>query len=700
MMLARLSSYTASFLSVLLAAVVAAAGNIHIVPDGSGVGDRSGRDWANAFDGFPPPSAAWWGSAVGGDTLFVSGGTYSENWEIPIGGNAQPLLIRRATALQHGSDEGWQEWFDSTVVIKDAGILLHSGNITVDGAVEGGIWILVAARNPSNGVELDKPGNHLVLRRLRIQGPGYNDPNPTRGIDCTPSGGTSTGLLVDSCIIYDLSSGIYTLRFDSVIVQHSVIHDIHNGADIHENAWYSEDCNHCIFRYNIVYNSSSEGVFIRSTQNDWVIHNNLFYNSNYGVATKEGFTHTAIVIYNNTFANLRVPIVLKDPTDVGVVKNNLIVPDESGIGYTGQTVHDFNYYGGSSTVDEPNGVAGMGVNPFVDTARHDYRLRPGTAPVEAGVALDSTFRRDLAGILRPRGRGWDIGALEFDAPGGFISFEDSLMALQEEGGTATVRILRWGANAGSVGVSLSVINGTAMQGVDFQCQPGRIEFAVGDTLREFVVTAINNADSDGVRSAQLWLHDADSSAALAYPKILTLLIMDDERINHSPEAPRLLAPQNGAVIGDSMVDFSWSKCKDPDGDSVAYHLQVAMDSLFSTVVLNHTVPPSGSCSAAVPAMLLGAWCLSIIPFWKRRRRTKARGCRLAAGNAAILLMVLLLQPLCRTMSKDNPAGISPSDRISIRETLPGKGAYFWRVQSDDRRGGTAISETRKLLIGQ
>jgi hypothetical protein len=52
---------------------------------------------------------------------------------------------------------------------------------------------------------------------------------------------------------------------------------------------------------------------------------------------------------------------------------------------------------------------------FVNAAAHDYRLAPGSAAIDAGIAL-SGVATDRVGIPRPQGYAYDVGAYEWYSP--------------------------------------------------------------------------------------------------------------------------------------------------------------------------------------------------------------------------------------------------------------------------------------------
>lgn len=53
----------------------------------------------------------------------------------------------------------------------------------------------------------------------------------------------------------------------------------------------------------------------------------------------------------------------------------------------------------------------VGASAFVNAAKHDYALAPGSPAIDAGETI-ADVARDRTGAMRPRGRGYDVGAFE------------------------------------------------------------------------------------------------------------------------------------------------------------------------------------------------------------------------------------------------------------------------------------------------
>ncbi len=406
---AHFALFTTLTLILTLLSAAADAANYYVKSGGTGLQD--GSSWSSAFADVPSDKSFW--STVGsGDVIYVAGGTYSSGWEIQAGGSSgSPLTIRRATAKDHGTDQGWSSAFDSQVVLK-SGISLEADHIAIDGAVENGIKLVVPARDRARGVGMDGAYGGMTIRYLDIVGPGMDDAHNTRGIDLTPNKGSSEGVLIEHCDIHDISNGIYAVNIDDVTVQNTSIRNINNSGTIHENAWFAQGVDNAVFRWNRVERTTACGVFLRADTHNWDVYGNLFLNADMGVVTKRGYSHTDIRVYNNTFVEVEQPVAFKDDGDDAKIYNNIFYPSDDGVIMAKSVEHDYNWYGGSSARGETNGVAANGENPFANSGKGDYRLGSKSTAAARGKTLGGSYAGDASGAVRPQGIGWDIGAYE------------------------------------------------------------------------------------------------------------------------------------------------------------------------------------------------------------------------------------------------------------------------------------------------
>lgn len=405
------------------------ASNFYVRPNSSNnYAKEDGADWNNAFNGMPVESSNFWTSTIqAGDIIYVAGGKYTKSWEFGSGGsdNNTRITIKKATVDDHGTDVGWEDVFDSQVLLDDVSIWIKVSNITIDGQVPDGIRIYRPTKGTA-GIGWPTIGtDNVTLRYFQIEGPGYEiDFNiyGTRGVDVTPSSGRSNNITIEYCDIFNQPSQIYFLSVNNSIVQNC---ELHHGSDTtappnddHENVLYSDNSNEIIVRYNIIHDYAAEGIFIRSNQNNWEVYGNVFYDGFLGVETRTDYTHKNINIYNNTFVNIYGPIRYRGINDTGEAKNNLIYPSSPGVIYSSTVTHDYNWYFGDSSYNELNGIAGGNENPFEDSGNYNFYLKDGSSAIDSGASdLGSEYEKAFNVISRKHGKAWDIGAYEFvDSP--------------------------------------------------------------------------------------------------------------------------------------------------------------------------------------------------------------------------------------------------------------------------------------------
>jgi hypothetical protein len=158
------------------------------------------------------------------------------------------------------------------------------------------------------------------------------------------------------------------------------------------------------------------------------IRNNVFYNFSRGWAihrySSRGAGTRGLVIVNNTFAgpNPYRPgqVILATPT-VGLrVENNIFYsPQSAALKFEGSSfpqglVRQNMIYGGGTKIGRARGVTFStnweNTDPrFVGAA--DFRVRSDSPAIDVGLPLPEVVY-DADGVLRPQGRGYDLGAYE------------------------------------------------------------------------------------------------------------------------------------------------------------------------------------------------------------------------------------------------------------------------------------------------
>jgi hypothetical protein len=162
---------------------------------------------------------------------------------------------------------------------------------------------------------------------------------------------------------------------------------------------------------------------------------------------------------------------------------------------------------------------------------------------------------------------------------------------------------------------------------------------------------------------------------------LTIRVMAQSVITHSnraPTAPLLLSPADGEYDLGLTVTLRWTRSVDPDGDSLLYRVSYSTDPEFFENTQLLIVPETEARAGALLGFGLLALLLSAL-----------RTGRCHSLFAFLLLSILLFS--CASDVEQDPSVLS----VKISQ-LPPTTTYYWKVEADDGRGGTAESEVRRF----
>jgi parallel beta helix pectate lyase-like protein/chondroitinase B-like protein len=200
------------------------------------------------------------------------------------------------------------------------------------------------------------------------------------------------------------------------------------------DAWIMGSSNRILIENNRCFNAThaSEPEATKLKKSSHITYrNNLFVNTVYVGVLPKHWTH--VTVEHNTFINCGAyPVWFQTPlqTKGAIVRNNLIaywnrdkqvekygwLPAESGIANFAlkddakATIDcDYNMFWG--TKNREYGKHDFVAEPqFVDPDKGDFRLKPGSPGVDAGINVGITT--DLVGTRRPQGKAPDVGAYE------------------------------------------------------------------------------------------------------------------------------------------------------------------------------------------------------------------------------------------------------------------------------------------------
>ena len=401
----------------------AKAANWYVRPNGTTYGSSNGTNWSNAIAGL---SGIVWSSVSCGDTIWVAGGTYTQNL-LPAKKctSASRLAIRRARsdAPEATSSAGWSASFHSSVhQTNGAGIIFNgdtdyitiSGRTTSAGGTHGW-WIDLRGRTSGSGIEFvnGASADFNTMEYMDLHGPGFvTYTGDGRGIDATPFS-SATGNTISHMKIHDWESTIYNAGINNTTYEWVEVYGVRavNASQFHPNALYNANANGLTVRYSVFHDDVGEGIFVEQSGgvSNLFIYGNTFYNIGTKTIQITGST-TNTKILNNTFDNTSASVQVR--TDQG-----------GSCGGSSETRN--NYFYSNSSLNtcgtmSNNLIISSSPNPFVNRPSHDYHIAAtvGTNyPRNAGTNLATYFQNDVDSVKFGADGSWDIGAYEFNSNG-------------------------------------------------------------------------------------------------------------------------------------------------------------------------------------------------------------------------------------------------------------------------------------------
>jgi hypothetical protein len=149
---------------------------------------------------------------------------------------------------------------------------------------------------------------------------------------------------------------------------------------------------------------------------------------------------------------------------------------------------------------------------------------------------------------------------------GTMQFSAATYSVDENAGTATVRVTHTGALASNVTVEFTTTNGTATAPADYLDATQVLTFAAGEAFKDVPVTIVDDDVAEGNRTVVLTLSNPSPGAALGTIKTAVLTIRDDEQglqfsapvyvANEAMPTVTITVVRTGPTVGTVTVDYA------------------------------------------------------------------------------------------------------------------------------------------------
>ncbi len=518
---------------ILLAASIANASTYWVRPTGTMSGCTPSASAPGADSGYRPTITAGMGCLASGDTLNIRTGTYSEDLAGVLSTSQSGTSYGAATIIQAYSTE----------------------IVTINGRI--------ALSTPGSGLEYQ----YFIFKNLKIDGGGASDSNYAISLGGAAGGGTVHHIKLDTIEVTGVGFGMYLggngATGHDLWVTNAKVHD--GGLDHHHHCFYIEGSNNTIENsecYNWtgfgIHNYGDTAPSNNIYRNNWIHEtgttpngsicggilltggdNNQAYN-NIVSNNQEGFDvrTSANLIYNNTLygngigyggACCYAAMHINGGTG-NIVKNNIIFGNqENSIDITGSA--------GTMATNNLCSATGQGCdlvgNPdFVNAAGNNFNLQASsTNAINKGATL-SIVTTDFAGVSRPQGIAYDIGAYEYAQASltpGILQFSSPTYSVSESGTNAIITVTRAGGSSGIVGATVSTSNGTASSTTDYDATSVAVSFDDGSITAQTVSIPItDDADVEGNETVNVALSAPTGGAKIGSPSTAILTIIDND----------------------------------------------------------------------------------------------------------------------------------------------------------------------------
>lgn len=328
--------------------------------------------------------------AGAGYTVEVAAGTYNETFDNNIPGGTSwdaPFTLRAAPGASvtirpnSGAVRVFSLYRNETRYTIIDGFILDGINISAD--------VIKITYNSSGGMS-----HHIRVKNCEIKNAPRNgilvsntsDANEFINLDVYNNGST------------DQSHGFYITSKNNLIDRCRIYNHVGWGIHIYSGGSGSGKVNNNTVINSTVYSNKEGGILLSSGTGNSAYNNITWGNGGWG-GIRIDFGAMSTKVYNNvSYANTSNGIYIGSSSTDANIKNNIAYQNSTNI-----------WDWGTRTVMSNN----LMTDPlFVDAVNKNFKLRVGSPAIDRGVTV-SEVSYDYAGIPRPKGLEYDIGAYEY-----------------------------------------------------------------------------------------------------------------------------------------------------------------------------------------------------------------------------------------------------------------------------------------------
>lgn len=403
-------------------------------------------DWINACPTLPRNLRRGVTYYVASGRYLPTGGDDAFRLDAPASGTT-PIVIRKATAADHGTNNGWQASYAIGQAVFSRTLEINSSNWVIEGQTGGGAsyrWQgdfgfgVVSTSSTDAMIRIGWDGrrgtivpgvSNVTVRHIEIVGMGSNSPDGGGYSNDGLAVYGASNVTLSSYRMHHIGRCPFFLSGHNLVIEQGWVESFYTGkthAEIASIWGFGGVLGDVTLRNNLFTDVQSTGGIMWSTKDypsaKLRIYGNTFYrrpgtawpaaNGLVGGWTAEMVSN--VMLYNNNFINVDQESlsVLPQKFANNYAYNNIFYNSQEP-DFKIFAGHDNNLFIRSGDAHgEVSGVAvPAGADPFVDATKFDFRLN---APTQSGKTLTPSYDgKDAFGTVRGVDGNWDRGAFEY-----------------------------------------------------------------------------------------------------------------------------------------------------------------------------------------------------------------------------------------------------------------------------------------------